>query len=213
MLAPRTAIVFGKGPVAIHAATALEANGYEIKLLVPSTSEFENQPKLAEWGSSHGVAVSPTSDLDAITALEADLGLSVYFDRIFRPRHIAKFGRLVNLHNSLLPRNRGVRPINWALRERDSQHGVTLHEIEPGIDTGPIIRQRAFPIDADSDEVADVYERCLVAARQLIDEMASKLLSAPAVPQDETSATTHTQSDDALLGDRRYWRRGDRTLG
>jgi len=208
----RTAIVFGKGPVAIHAATNLRKAGFDIIGVVPSTEEFDGQPRLAEWGQEQGVPVRRAADLDVICDDGADLGLSVYFDRIFRPRHIAGFARLLNVHNSLLPRNRGVRPINWALKENETRHGVTLHEIEPGVDTGAIVAQAAFAIDPDVDEVADVYARCTAAAMDLITAAAPQMLTLAATPQDETAATTHRSADDDLLGDRRFWRRGDRGL-
>jgi methionyl-tRNA formyltransferase len=204
-----TAIVFGKGPVAIHAAERLLAQGADVRLLVPATTELSNQQKLGDWGRANGVAVADTSDLDAIDGLDADLGLSVFFDRLFRQRHIDRFGRLLNVHNSLLPRHRGVRPINWALKEGDSQHGVSLHEITPGVDDGPVLDQEAFPIDPSVDEVADVYERALEAAIRLLDRTLPEILALPATPQDETLVSSHHSRDDDQLGERRFWRRGD----
>lgn len=204
-----SAIVFGKGPVAIHAATMLRGLGARIPLVVPATVELNDQPSFEAWAHESGLPTAAPGDLDAIADIEADLGLSVFFDRLFRPGHIARFGRLVNVHNSLLPRHRGVRPINWALKDGDLEHGVTVHEITPGIDDGPVIAQRTFPIDPERDEVADVYPRALAAAIALLDETLPEILTRPAMPQDASLASTHLSRDDALLGDRRYWRRGD----
>lgn len=209
MTALGTAIVFGKGTVAIHAAQVLRKAGFELRAIVPSTTEFRDQPRLGEWALQQGIEVINSADFSRASA---DLGLSVYFDRIFRAQHIARFGRLLNVHNSLLPRNRGVRPINWALKSGEQQHGVSLHEIEAGIDTGPVLRQIGFPIDPDVDEVADVYGRCVAVAKTLLTESAPRLLTMVAEPQNDSLATTHLVADDDLLGDRRYWRRGDRGL-
>jgi len=203
-----TAIVFGKGPVAVHAADTLLRLGFDILTVVPSSSELSGQPSLRDWGREHERPVALTSDLDALD-VSADLGLSVYFDRLFRPRHIERFGRLLNVHNSLLPRHRGVRPINWALLEGDRVHGVTLHEITPGVDDGPIVDQEAFPISPEDEEVADVYTRCLDAATRLLDRSLPSIMTLPSEPQDETLATSHHSRDDVSLGDRRFWRRGD----
>ncbi len=207
-----TAAVFGKGPVAIYAAELLRDNGADVKLVIPSTVELEDQPRVGVWARNNGIRVASTTRLDDIEDLAADIGLSVYFDQIFRERHIDLFGRLLNVHNSLLPRHRGVRPINWALLEGDIEHGVSLHEITAGVDTGPVLGQERFSIDSTTDEVADVYPRCLAAAQQLLDRTIPDIRTLPAIPQDDAKATVHTSRDDVLLGDRRYWRRGDTGL-
>lgn len=204
-----SAIVFGKGPAAIHAASVLLGLGARIPLVVPATVELSDQPSLAVWSREQGLPTADPGDLESIWQTEAQLGISVFFDRLFRATHIAHFDRLVNVHNSLLPRHRGVRPINWALKQGDTEHGVTVHEITPGIDDGPIIGQRSFSIDPERDEVADVYPRALQAATELLDELLPDILTRPAVAQDPTLASSHLSRDDALLGDRRYWRRGD----
>ena len=51
---------------------------------------------------------------------------------------INKFVRLYNINNSPLPKYRGVNPIKWALKIGEDIHGVPLHLIDEGIDTGPI---------------------------------------------------------------------------
>lgn len=58
--------------------------------------------------------------------------------------HVTK--GVVNLHYSLLPRHRGVYPVNWAIQSGDSETGVTFHFVDDGIDTGPIIVQKRTSI-------------------------------------------------------------------
>lgn len=74
----------------------------------------------------------------------------------FGYRHIITKSKLdealcpvVNLHMSLLPWNRGAHPIFWAFYDA-TPIGVTIHEISPGIDTGPIIAQEIVPINGDA---------------------------------------------------------------
>ncbi len=55
----------------------------------------------------------------------------------------------LNIHASLLPRWRGAAPINAAILAGDHESGITLMQMDPGLDTGPIIRQRAIPISSD----------------------------------------------------------------
>lgn len=208
MSASYSAVVFGKGPVAIRAASLLREDGANILLIVPSTQELSSQPTLRAWAVAEKIPVSSHSDLGSLD-ISADIGISVYFDRIFRQSHINRFGRLLNVHNSLLPRHRGVRPINWALRTGDLEHGVSLHEIDVGVDTGALLAQESFPINPRTDEVADVYDRCLQAADLLLTRTVRTWRSMPATPQDSTRALLHESKDDHKLGDRRYWRRSD----
>ena len=69
-------------------------------------------------------------------------------------------GRVVNLHISLLPWNRGAHPNLWAWLE-DTPHGVSIHRIDAGLDTGPLLVQR--PVLWDERDrtltLADTYRR------------------------------------------------------
>lgn len=74
--------------------------------------------------------------------------------------------RPVNIHISYLPFNRGAHPNFWAHYD-GTPHGVTIHEIDSGIDTGPIIAQR--PVTFASNEVTfrQTYERLIAEAVEL----------------------------------------------
>src|ERR671920_365307 len=54
----------------------------------------------------------------------------------------------VNVHFSLLPKYRGAAPVNWAVVRGEQETGVTTMLMEEGLDTGPILLQRATPIGA-----------------------------------------------------------------
>lgn len=89
----------------------------------------------------------PSSDdyedfLEAISQLDADLICVNSYSMIIRSdvTERTRFGG-VNLHAAMLPRNRGCNPIQWAIINGDSSAGVSLHEITPGIDQGPVIDQ------------------------------------------------------------------------
>jgi methionyl-tRNA formyltransferase len=55
----------------------------------------------------------------------------------------------INVHASLLPRWRGAAPIQYAIRAGDVETGITIMKMDPGLDTGPILAQRAIPIAPD----------------------------------------------------------------
>lgn len=66
----------------------------------------------------------------------------------------------VNFHPAPLPQYRGVTPTFWAMAEGKKTHGVTLHVLDAGIDTGPIIIRKLFPIQSYKSE-HHLYLRCV----------------------------------------------------
>lgn len=84
--------------------------------------------------------------------------ISVHWDKIFTREQLAKpkYGCL-NLHNSYLPWNRGAHPCTWALIDQ-TPHGVTMHWMDEGIDTGDIfIQEKLFP--EPDDTAHELYQR------------------------------------------------------
>ena len=72
----------------------------------------------------------------------------------------------LNLHISYLPSGRGAHPLFWASMN-DTQIGVTIHEIDPGIDTGPVCVQARVAISPDEDTFNIAYRRLIGAVEQL----------------------------------------------
>lgn len=64
--------------------------------------------------------------------------------------NMIKFGA-INLHYSLLPRHRGVYPVNWAIQSGDKETGITYHFVDSYIDEGEIILQKSMKIDICDD--------------------------------------------------------------
>ena len=100
-----------------------------------------------------------------------------------------------------------MNPINWALKNGERSHGVTIHEISPGVDDGPIVAQVRYSIYPEFDEVVDVYERALEYGWTLFEQTMPLLDSIEAMPQDESRATTYTTREAELLGERRGFTR------
>lgn len=67
---------------------------------------------------------------------------------------------LINLHISMLPWNRGAHPIFWAFFD-NTPLGVTIHEIDSGLDTGPIVAQREVELELGSCTFKDVHSRMI----------------------------------------------------
>jgi methionyl-tRNA formyltransferase len=108
----------------------------------------------------------------------------------------------VNLHASLLPRHRGPAPIAWAILEGDRQTGVTVMQMERGVDTGPILAQAAVPIAAD-ETAASLEARLAPRGDELMMETISRWQQGTVqpVPQPDEGAThaPRLRSDDGKL--------------
>tara|TARA_Y100001970_G_C14216505_1_gene849988 strand:- start:2006 stop:2638 length:633 start_codon:yes stop_codon:yes gene_type:complete len=134
------------------------------------------------------------------------IGISIYFSKIFKQEFIDKFEYFVNLHNGPLPRYRGVNPINWALKNGETEHGVTLHTIESGIDTGKVLDQIIFPINDDM-EVIDVYNLCLSNGIKILERSIFNLDTISPIKQDDSNSTYYSKKDFEKLGNRKYFTR------
>lgn len=200
-------VLLGKGELAVRAANWLEqARIFQLKAVVPVVPEPDWTRSLTKWC----VDYTETEIIDSgdyLDAPYADLALSVFYDRILPPDWLARYGRVLNLHNAPLPAYRGVNPINWALKNGETSHGVTLHEVTAGIDDGPIVAQTTFPIWPDADEVEDVYRRSLAFGWTLLEAVLPLLGSIEAVAQDETRASYYAKADAGRLEERSGWKR------
>lgn len=120
--------------------------------------------------------------------------LSLEFDKLVAPARFAT-SRLFNIHFSLLPRLRGCNTSIWPILNRDTHHGVTLHWIDAGMDTGPIIDQRSFAIEGMT--ARQIYFRSMDEGRDLVLEWLGRLISGapPARVQDESLASSYRRAD------------------
>lgn len=97
---------------------------------------------------------------ERIRALGADVMVVVAYGQIL-PASLLEAPRLgtLNVHASLLPRHRGAAPVEWAILSGDSETGVTIMQMDAGVDTGPILAQEPLPIAPD--EIAPRLENRL----------------------------------------------------
>jgi methionyl-tRNA formyltransferase len=89
-----------------------------------------------------------------LNSLEADVFVVAAYGKLLPPPVLeAPSHGCLNLHPSLLPRHRGPSPVATAIEEGDKETGVTLMLLDQGMDTGPLVAQRRFPLS--SHETAD----------------------------------------------------------
>ena len=88
-------------------------------------------------------------------------------------------GRVVNVHPSLLPAFPGTRPVGDALAAGATETGVTVHLVDEGVDTGPVLRQERVAVDPrDTEET--LLERLHAVEHRLLPEVVRELASASA---------------------------------
>lgn len=211
MSTPKTTVLLGKGSLAVRVAEWLRQRPeFDLSLIVPVIPEPTWSDSISDWGAEAGVPVVASGNYREIAPdLEIDLAISIFYERIIKADFIDRCGRIVNLHNGPLPRYRGVSPINWALKNGEDHHGVTLHEITPGIDDGPIIAQVIYSIHPEIEEVRDVYARALAYGYQVVIDTLPSLDRIVPRAQDDSLATYYAMGDNERLGDRRSWTRAD----
>jgi methionyl-tRNA formyltransferase len=126
-----------------------------------------------------------------IAALEPDVLAVVAFGQILSPE-LLKVPRLgaVNVHPSLLPRYRGPAPIPWAILNGETETGVTIMQLDPGMDSGPILMVEREPIFPD-DTAASLHDRLSGKGANLLARVLKLLASGPvaATPQNHNQAT------------------------
>ncbi len=105
---------------------------------------------------------------DATAAHSPDLVVSAGFMKILGQKFLSRFcGRIVNTHPALLPAFPGARGVADALAYGVKVTGCTVHLVDAGTDTGPILAQQSVPVlDGDSEET--LHERIKVTERKLL---------------------------------------------
>lgn len=150
------------------------------------------QPSFLSTAARLGIRVATIESLYG----EKDLWFfSAEFDRLIRPERFST-KRLYNIHFSLLPAYRGVCTSVWPIVKGEKRTGVTFHEIDPGIDTGPILLQRAFDIGPDwtaRDLYSAYQENGAALFRDALRGLGEGSLRA--VAQDETKASLFLRKD------------------
>ena len=123
----------------------------------------------------------------AFAALDLDAALVAAYGLILPPAMLAapRLGCL-NIHASLLPRWRGAAPIHAALLAGDAETGVTIMQMEAGLDTGPMLRHAAIPI-GPATTLPELHDALASLGAKLIVETLAAI--PPAVPQPADGVT------------------------
>lgn len=162
----------GRGMKAVASPIKLLALQHELTLLQPATLK---QPEL------HALLQAASADMMVVAAYGLILPAPVLC--------IPRLGCL-NIHASLLPRWRGAAPIERAILAGDKETGITIMQMDQGLDTGAILLQRIVPIAYD-DTAQTLHDKLAMLGAQCIVEAATNLRQGTlmAFPQNEDAAT------------------------
>lgn len=109
-------------------------------------------------------------DVEYLQAHSVDFGVSYRYRYIIKKQVIEYLkGKIINLHISFLPWNRGADPNLWSFLE-DTPKGVTIHYIDKGLDTGDIIAQKEVIFDTTNETLTTTYNRLNTEIIALFDE-------------------------------------------
>jgi len=113
---------------------------------------------------------------DAVAAHRPDLVVCAGFMRVLGSTFLDRFpGRVVNTHPALLPAFPGAHAVRDALAYGAQVTGVTVHVVEEGVDTGPVIAQAAVPV-LDGDDEDALHERIKGVERALLVEVVGRMV-------------------------------------
>jgi methionyl-tRNA formyltransferase len=198
-------VIVGQGPFGEKVLEALIQKGEEmVGTFSPPDKRGEGMKALAEKSGIPYFCPSLMKDpqvYDDYAKLKPELAILAFVTDIIPEKLLAvpSLGTIC-YHPSLLPRHRGASAINWAIIRGDTRTGLTVFWADKGIDTGPILLQKAVEIGPDETTGSLYFNKlfpmgidAMVEAVELI-----KKGRAPKIPQDESHATYEPPCDDRV---------------
>jgi methionyl-tRNA formyltransferase len=136
-----------------------------------------------------------------LLALDYDVMVVAAYGLIL-PRSTLDIKPCINIHGSLLPRWRGAAPIHRAIESGDLETGVTIMEMEEGLDTGPMLAMERLPI-LDTDTTGSLHDKLAeMGGRMIVDalrKMAAGGLDAVPQPEEGVTYAAKISKDEAKL--------------
>ena len=188
-----------------YAAEALEAlikAGHEVTAVVTQPDRAKGRSgqvqctPVKECAVRHGIAVlqpvkiKTPEAIEELKKYEADVYVVAAFGQILSKEilELPQFG-CVNIHASLLPKYRGAAPINQCIIDGEKETGITIMQMDAGIDTGDILAQKKVIIE-DKETAETLFDKLSQAGAELIVE---------ALPKIERGEITPIKQDESLV--------------
>lgn len=196
-------LFMGTPDIAAESLAALLGAGHEVCAVFTrrdkpvGRKQILTAPPVKQLAQQHDIPVYQPRTLrdgssDAlIEQLAPDIIVVVAYGCIIPPQllHVAKYG-CINLHVSLLPKYRGSAPIQWAVLNGDAETGVSIMQLDEGLDTGDVLMVEPVAIDPEETS-GELFDRVsAVGAKTLVDALAKiEAGQLTPVPQDHSKAT------------------------
>ncbi len=191
----------GTSDFAAAALKALLQAGHDIALVLtqpdrPAGRGLKPKPSPVKLlALKHGLALAQPTTLrdaaiqDALRRVEPEAMVVAAYGLIL-PEAVLNLPRrgCLNIHASLLPRWRGAAPIQRAILAGDTDTGITIMQMDAGLDTGPMLLRKTCPIAPD-DTAASLHDKLAALGAQAIVEALERLDALKPEPQDESRAT------------------------
>lgn len=196
-------IVFmGTPDFAVGAMEALLEAGHEITLAVTQPDKAKGRsgqlqaPPVKECAVRHHIPVLQPRRIKTPEAMaelgkyEADVYIVAAFGQILSQEilDMPKYGCL-NIHASLLPKYRGASPIQHAIIDGETETGVTIMQMDAGIDTGDMLYKKKIPIE-DTDTWQTLHDKLAVLGGEAIKEALALLEQGRLVPEKQDDAAS-----------------------
>ena len=201
--------IAGTGRIAVKLFKALSSSSHEVvsvvqngrrvqgvqRVIRPAVARLFRSGTMIGLAKRHGLPIiwidtMDDAELAPLREIAPDLLLVGGFSIILKEPLLSlpKVG-CMNVHSSLLPRHRGPNPFCGAIASGDAETGVTFHCMEGGIDTGDIVAQFSFPLDAQ-DTMMSVFRRASDLAGKHVEDVLDTIARDGLVgaPQDEALA-------------------------
>lgn len=180
-------IYMGTPDFAVGPLKALIEAGHEVCAVVTQPDRQKGRGKemapspVKECAMEYGIPVLTPVKIKEAEAIEelkkypADIFVVAAFGQILSEEilNMPKYG-CVNIHASLLPKYRGAAPIQWSIIDGEKETGVTIMQMDKGLDTGDILFQKKVPI-TEEETGASLFDKLAEAGAQLIVEALEKI--------------------------------------
>ena len=204
-------LFMGTPDFAVGTLRSLAEAGHEITLVVSQP----DKPK----GRGHAMVPTPVKAVaeelgipvfqpvkireakDVLEKTEADVCVVAAFGQIIPASilHMKKYG-CINVHASLLPKYRGAAPIQWAVIDGEKESGVTIMQMDEGLDTGDMLAKAIVPLD-EKETGGSLFDKLSEAGGRLCVETLAKLEKGEITPEKQgESPTAYASMLDKKMG-------------
>ena len=207
-------IFMGTPDFAVGALEAILQAGHEVVLVVTQPDKAQGRskelkpPAVKVCATKHNLPVFQPERIkreEAVAVLkqyDADVYVVAAFGQILSKEilDLPKFG-CVNIHASLLPKYRGAAPIQWAIIDGEEKTGITIQQMNEGVDTGDILLQKEYYLAKD-ETGESLFDRLCDLGAEAIVEALEKMEEGSLVPQKQNEEeSSHAKMLSKAMGE------------